>query len=338
MMKKIVFLGVLILILASSIFVTAFAASEVTVYTALQEGDMGPISKAFEQATGIKMNYVVVGGAGQVQTRILAEAANPQADVFLGGSSEFHAALSEKGLLRKYTSPNVKNVTETFIDPSGYWQGWYLGVLGFVLNTDRYTKEIAPKGVKKPATWDDALNPAWKGIFVSSNPSTAGGAYIFLCNQIFRLGEDNAWTYLKKLHQNVHHYTPNAPGPITAVATGEFILGMSWAHDIVNTRRQGYPIEVLVPSDTAFEIGTVSIIKNDKSGNLGNAQKLVDWLLTKEAGELNSKNSLRYSARNDVAAPSGMPVLNTVKLVKYDRVWAATHKADLLKKWEQIIQ
>jgi iron(III) transport system substrate-binding protein len=256
----------------------------------------------------------------------------------LGGSSEFHAALSVKGLLQKYRSPNAKYVTKTFIDPDGYWQGWYMGVLGFVLNKTRFDKELAPKGLKKPASWDDALNPAWKGYFVSSNPSTAGGAYIFLCNQIFRLGEDKAWDYFVKLNQNVHHYTPNAPGPITAVANGEFILGMSWSHDIANARRQGYPIEVIVPKYTAFEIGAVSIIKNDKSGNFDNAKKFVDWLLTKEAGELNTKNSLRYSARPDVTAPEGMPALTKVTLVKYDRVWASAHKDELLKKWEDKIK
>jgi iron(III) transport system substrate-binding protein len=338
MMKKIAFWGVLALSMILTIIPVFAEQSEITVYTALQENDMKVLAPAFEKATGIKVNYVVVGGAGQVQTRIEAEAANPQADIFLGGSSEFHAALSAKGLLQKYISPNTQYVSKTFIDPEGYWQGWYMGVLGFVLNSDRFAKELAPKGIKKPATWDDALNPAWKGLFVSSNPSTAGGAYIFLCNQIFRLGEEKAWVYFKKLNQNVHHYTPNAPGPITAVANGEFVLGMSWAHDIGNTKRQGYPIEVIVPKNTAFEIGAVSIIKNEKSTNLANAKKFVDWLLTKEAGELNTKNSLRYSARNDVAAPEGMPELKKVTIVKYDRPWAAEHKAELLKKWEETIR
>jgi len=337
-MKKFGMLGILVLILSITLVPVFADQPQVTIYTALQEKDMTVLTPAFEKATGIKVNYVVVGGAGQVQTRIEAEAANPQADIFLGGSSEFHAALGTKGLLQKYRSSNAKYVSKTFIDPDGYWQGWYMGVLGFVLNVDRFRKELAPKGIKKPITWDDVLNPAWKGLFVSSNPSTAGGAYIFLCNQIFRLGENKGWDYLKKLNQNVHHYTPNAPGPITAVANGEFILGMSWAHDIANTKSQGYPIEAIVPKDTAFEIGAVSIIKNEKSRNVANAKKFVDWLLTKEAGELNTKNSLRYSARTDVPAPEGMPELKKVSIVKYDREWAAAHKEELLKKWESTIQ
>lgn len=332
------FLTSLWLIVMLACLVPVFAAPpQVTVYTALQESDMGPLAAAFEKATGVKMNYVVVGGAGQVETRIIAEAGNPQADIFLGGSSEFHADLGSKGMLVKYLSPNAKGLAKTFIDPEGYWQGWYMGVLGFVLNSERYAKELAPKGIKKPATWDDALKPAWKGLLISSNPSTAGGAYIFLCNQIFRLGEEKAWAYFKKYHQNVDHYTPNAPGPITACANGEFVLGMSWAHDIVNTKAKGYPIEVIIPKGTAFEIGSVSIIKNN-GVNLENAKKLVDWLLTKEAGELNTRNSFRYSVRKDVAPPAGMPKLQQVKLVNYDRVWAAAHKEELLKKWENLLK
>ena len=336
-MKKLWVLGLLVLLIGLTVIPPTFAAQEVVVYTALQEAEMVPLAAAFEKATGIKMAYVVVGGAGQVQARIMAEAGNPQADIFLGGSAEMHAPLGAKGLLVKYSSPNAKSLDKVFKDPDGYWQGWYMGVLGYVLNTDRFNKEMAPNKVKKPATWDDVLNPVWKGKFVSSNPSTAGGAYIFLCNQIFRLGEDKAWDYFTKFNQIVHHYTPNAPGPISACATGEFILGMSWAHDIVKSSLQGYHIEVIVPKETAAEIGAVSIIKNGRN-NVANAQKLVDWFLTKEAGELNTKNSNRYSARKDVQAPAGMPDLKKVKLVNYDRELASNKRDEFLKKWEKIMQ
>ncbi|HOB88958.1 MAG TPA: ABC transporter substrate-binding protein [Bacillota bacterium] len=333
-MKKLI-LG-LIVLLTFVVCQNAFAANEVVVYTALQESDMVPLAKAFEEATGIKMDYVIVGGAGQVQARILAESKNPQADIFLGGSAEMHAPLAQDGLLVQYRSPRADELDEIFNDPEGYWQGWYMGVLGYVLNTERFEKEMAPKGVKKPTTWDDCLDPVWKGLYVHSNPSTAGGAYIHLCNQIFRLGEDAAWEYFKKLDEIVHHYTPGAPGPISACATGEFILGMSWAHDIVKTMREGYPIEVIIPEYTAFEIGAVSIVKGGP--NTENAKKLVDWLLAKEAGELNTRNSYRYSARVDVTPPEGMPSLADVVLVDYDRDWALNNRAEVVKKWETIIQ
>lgn len=78
----------------------------------------------------------------------------------------------------------------------------------------------APKGVALPETWDDLLDPAYKDVFVWANPTTAGGAYISHRLQIFRLGEDGAWEYLKELDQNVHHYYKGAGDVISPVATG----------------------------------------------------------------------------------------------------------------------
>lgn len=83
------------------------------------------------------------------------------------------------------------------IDPNHFWQGWYMGVLSIIINEERFEKELAPKGVKMPETWDDLLDPNYKDVFVWANPTTAGGAYIATACQIFRLGEDAAWDYLK---------------------------------------------------------------------------------------------------------------------------------------------
>lgn len=134
-----------------------------------------------------------------------------------------------------------------------------------------------------------------------SDPTTAGGAYIGLCTQIFRLGEAKAWDFYKKLKQNTDHFVPTAPGTITACANGEFVIGISWAHDIVNTKTKGYPVEAIVPKDTACEIGSVSIVKNGP--NTDNAKKFVDWLLTKEAGELNQKLLPLFGAQR--CSPTG---------------------------------
>lgn len=179
---------------------------------------------------------------GEITARIRAEASNPQVDVFLGGSSEMHDPLAKDGLLVRYDSPVAKEIDPKFHDPNGYWHGWYLGALGIVVNRERFRAEMP--GLEYPKTWDDLLNPAYKGKFVTSNPSTAGGAYIFLVTQVFRLGEDKAFQFLKELDKNVSHYTPSAPAPIQLVATGQFVAGMSWGHDILRVQSQGYPIDL----------------------------------------------------------------------------------------------
>lgn len=314
---------------------TGKKSNKLVVYAALNEGDVVKIQEKFKEDTGIEIEYLRLSGAGEASTRIQAEKDNPQADIFVGGSIEFYEPLAKEGLLEAYTSPNASELSNTFNDPNGYWQGWYMGVLGIVLNTERFEAELASKGLKEPTTWDDLLDSNYKGEFITSSPATSGGGYIFVANQLFRQGEEAGWKYLEELNKNVHHYTPGALDGIQLTATGEFIAGMSWAHDIAVTMKQGYPIKVIVPEETAFEIGGVGIVKDAE--NLENAKKFVDWLLTAEVQEMNTKSSNRYSVREDVTPPEGMIPLEDVKLVDYDRSQASAMKEEVVKRFNAMI-
>ena len=309
-------------------------SNKLVVYAALNDSDIQWMQKKFKDDTGIDVEFLRFG-AGDAAAKVEAEKAAPKADVMIGGSVEFYDTLGQDGCLDKYTSPNTQGLDSQFIDPNGYWQGWYMGVLGIVYNTDRFNKELAPKGVNPPASWDDLLNPAYKNLYVTSNPSTAGGAYIFAADQLFRLGDDKGWDYLNKLNGNVHHYTPGAVDPITLVATGQFVAGMAWAHDIESSMKKGYPIKVVVPDQTAYEIGGAALVHGGQ--NPDNAKKFIDWLLTKPIQEMNRDNSNRYSVLKAVDPPQGMIKLEDVKLVSYDRPKASAMKADVVKKFTQMI-
>ena len=190
-----------------------------------------------------------------------------------------------------------------------------MGVLSIIVNEERFDQELASQGLAYPETWDDLLDPRYKDVFVWSNPTTAGGAYIATACQIFRLGETDAWTYLKQLDQNVHHYYKGAGDVISPVATGEFIASIAWGHDSFKTQQEGYPLKLIIPKQTAYEIGGSAIVKGGP--NTGQAKQFIDWLLTKEAQELSVAISYRYPVRADVEAPKGLPALNAVDLVDY---------------------
>ena len=84
-------------------------------------------------------------------------------------------------------------------------------------------------------------------------------------------------------------------------------------------------------------MGAISIVKGGKPENLAAAKALVDWSITKEAGDLNVKLSNRGSTRTDVASAPGAPSLTSVKLVNYDRQWATDNKTRLLQKWQSTV-
>ena len=88
----------------------------------------------------------------------------------------------------------------------------------------------------------------------------------------------------------------------------------------------------VIPEQTAYEIGGAAIINGGP--NTENAKIFMDWLLTKEAQELNVESSYRYPVRTDVAAPEGLPALEDVDLVDYDRDQATAMRESVLEKFE----
>ncbi len=313
-------------------------SGKVVIYSALDSTVTTEVLKAFERQSGLKTEALTLAAAGTLATRIRAESARPQADIFLGGSVDFHAPLAKDGLLVPYLSPRLAEakLAKEFYDPAGSWYGWYIGALGIMYNRTRFEKEVAPTGVKAPANWDDLLNPAYKGQIVLPSPITTGGGFIFMATQIFRLGnEDRAFAWLKQLAANAT-FTPTAPAPITLVSRGEALVGMNWGHDIrAMAINQGFPVELVFPPDTATELGAASIIKGGP--NPQGAQQFIDFMLGRLPQDINAKFGLRYPTRPDAPVPLGMPALSTLRFVKYDRQWAIDNMMRLRDRWQREI-
>jgi iron(III) transport system substrate-binding protein len=312
------------------------ASGKISVYSALNESTNNAFVDSFKKATpGIEVEILPLAAAGELQTRIRTEKNAPNADVFIGGSSEFHDPLGKEGLLEPYVSPNAANIDAAYKNPGGNWTGWYLGIFGIVLNKDRWAQEMGGKA--KPTTWDDLLDPDFQGKLDMPDPVKTGGGYIFLANQVFRFGrdEERAMEYMRRLHANIGQYVGTAPQGIELVGQGQFLLGPNWGHDILTAASRGQPVELITPENTANEIGAVSIVKGGP--NTAAAKVFVDWVLTREAGELNVRLSNRLSVLKDVPPAPGAPTLDHVKLVDYDRAWATENKDRLIRKWQQSV-
>src|SRR5438067_3087410 len=314
----------------------ASASGKLTVYSALNESTNNAFVDAFKKATpGVDVEVLPLAAAGELQTRIRTEKSAPKADIFIGGSSEFHDPLGKEGLLEPYKSPNADSVDAAFKDPNGNWTGWYLGIFGLVLNKDRWDKEMSGKA--KPTTWDDLLAPELKGKLDMPDPAKTGGGYIFLADQIFRFNKDEekAMEYMKQLHANVGQYVGTAPQGIELVGQGQFLMGPNWGHDILTAATKGQPVEFIAPAQTANEIGGVSIVKGGP--NTDGAKMFVDWVLSPDGSALNVKLSNRLSVLPSIPPAPGAPTLDQVTMVDYDRVWAADNKDRLIKAWQAAV-
>jgi iron(III) transport system substrate-binding protein len=310
------------------------AGGKISIYSALNQSTNDAFFAAFKAAVpGIDVELLPLAAAGALQTRIIAEKDSPKGDIFVGGDRAFHAGLAKQGLLEKYVSPNAAAIPAAYKDPNGFWTGWYVGIFAFVHNTTR----LAEVGNKKPATWDDLLDPVWKGKIVMPSPINTGGGYIFLATQVFRFGMDEtkAMAFMKSFHANVAQYIDSSPNAIQFVSQGQFVGAPNWAHDILTTKAKGDPVDLDIIADTGNEVGSVSIIKGGPNTEASKA--FVDWMLTKDAGALNVKLSNRVSLVPGVPPAPGAPTLDTVKMVNYDGTWAADNQKRLTQLWQTTV-
>src|SRR5205814_2886040 len=87
---------------AATVAATAKPSGRISIYSALNESTNNELFKAFTAATSVQVDVLPLAAAGELQTRITAEKASPKADIFVGGSSEFHDPLGKQGLLEPY--------------------------------------------------------------------------------------------------------------------------------------------------------------------------------------------------------------------------------------------
>lgn len=317
---------------------SAQQAGRIVVYSALPDLETSLVNREFTRRTGIQVDALVVPAAGTLQARIRTEKDRPRGDVFVGGDRSLHIPLAREGLLLPYRSPVVRQagISTDFVDPAGFWHGWYLGALSIIINTERFDRELAPRNVRKPATWDDLVRPEFRGHFVMPSPVTTGGGYIFLAAQIFRLGEDRAWEFMKALNTNASQYTPTAPGTIALLERGEATVAMMWAHEAIGARiLRAAPLEVVVPPDTGFEIGAASIIRGGP--NPAGARAYIDFLMGRVPQDVNARFGFRYAVRGDVGVPSGATPFSQLKFVKYDLDWTVQNQTRLRERWTREI-
>jgi iron(III) transport system substrate-binding protein len=325
-----VFLGMLV-----GLAGLAGAQQKIVIYAAQDEKTTNEMTRMFTEETKIQTEVIRVAAAGTLATRIRAEKAAPKADVFMGGSVEFHEPLATEGLVLPYRSPVVEQakIDSAYVSPQNYWHGFFVNSLVIILNPQRFQREMASAGTSKPQTWDDLLNPVYSKKVIAGNPATCGGAYIFTAVQIFRQGgEAQGFDWLKKLDGQILQYTPTCPGTITLVTRGEAVAGITWADDSIEAMLQKQPIEVIFPPDTGAEIGGLSIIKGGP--NSEGAKKWVDFVLGKKAQAVKTELGFTYPVRADVDPPKNVPPLSAIKLGKYDRKWAIENRERVTKKWE----
>ncbi len=158
----------------------------------LSEGTL----EAFTAETGITVEQVAVGDAGQLVSQAVLTADTPTADVMFGIDNSFLCRGLEADLFSPYTSAGLDTVSSDLqLDPLNR-----VTPIDFSDVCVNYWSDALPGDA--PATLDDLIDPVNANQFVTENPETSSPGFAFLLATIDRFGEDGWEDYWSSLVDN----------------------------------------------------------------------------------------------------------------------------------------
>lgn len=327
----------MVLILLITLTMSAFAGGKqekkiLHIYTALGTEEAKLYIEAFEEETGIDVEWVRLS-SGEVLARIEAEAGNPQATVWHAGSNTSHINASKKGLLMPYTPNTDFKLMDILHADDWTWTGFYTGAIGFVTNTDF----LAKKGVKAPSSWEDLLDPVFAKNVSIAYPYTSGTAYTTYATLIQMFGLEKALDFWEEFDKNnVLMYNKSGSAAVTQAGLGEVAVGIGFSHDILAKGvNAGYPVVMSYPEEgTGYEVGGLSLIKGGPEIELG--KQFIDWCYGEKAQNL-FQNYNRLPVNPKATVKEGAVTLDQVKLIDYDFIWAGENKDKFVTAWRDRI-
>ena len=290
-MKKFAYITLLFV----PLFFSSYAsASEVNIYSYRQPFLIEPLTTAFTNKTGIKVNTVYLR-KGMIE-RMKAEGKRSPADVVLTVDISRLSALVEAGLTQQVNSDQLsKNVPSKYRDPAGHWFGLTTRARIIYASNERVK-------VGEIVKYEELADPKWKGrICIRSGLNAYNLALTSAI--IHHHGEDYAIEWLKGLKQNLARKPQgNDRAQVKAIWAGECDLSIG------NTYYMGKMLKDPEQTDWAksvnivfptFENGgthvNVSGIGMAKfSPNKDNALKLMEFLSSGEAQEIYATANFEY--------------------------------------------
>jgi len=243
----------------------------------------------FEASSGLKLRVLQSGDAGELLSKALLTAGNPQGDVLFGVDNNLLSRALDGDLFEPYESPRLEQVDESYVlDPEHRVTPVDHGEV--CLNYDK--EWFSSREIQPPRSLDDLTNPRLKGLLVVENPATSTPGLAFLLATIVRYGPGwrDFWLTLRENRVLVVDGWEEAYNTRFSGAAGE------GNRPIVVSYASSPPAEVIfgqprpeeaptaVVEDSCFrQIEFAGVLRG--THNEDGARKLVDFMLDKRFQE-----------------------------------------------------
>ena len=265
----------------------------------------------FEDLHNTKVQFLDLGDAGEALNKVILSKDAPLADLFYGTDNTFLSRALAADIFVPYASPLLAQIPDDLkLDGSNRLLPVDYGFIN--LNADRAW--FADKGMALPATLEDLIDPAYKGLLAVQNPATSSPGLAFLLATIGHFGEDGYLDFWRALRENdvlisdgwsesyFDHFTVGSGGagdrPLVVSYTTSPPADVLYAED---GRTEPASVNINPPTGTFRQIEFVGILQGTKQPAL--AQAFVDFLLDLPFQEDIPLQMFVYPAHTGAALP-----------------------------------
>lgn len=290
--------------------------NEVVAYTSVDQVFSEPVFRHCQERTGLVVRGVFdteeTKSTG-VLNRLIAESANPRADVFWSGDPVRPFVLVKRGLVQPYASPKAAGLPATLRAENGTWTGFAARARVLLVNSNLVPASDTPRSIR------DLADPRWKGKAAIANP-LFGTTTMHVAALFAAWGDEPAKAFLNELKANGVR-TASSNGEVKRwVSAGEVALGLTDTDDAHEAVTSGAPVRVVYPDrDGAGTLVMPTVAVLIKGGpNAENGRKLIDCLLSADVERRMASAAAHMPLRPGVPTPANVQPLSNIKPMQVD--------------------
>lgn len=247
----------------------------------------------------VDITFVRPGGWPVCLDKIRLWGGKPDADIFLGAGAPAHEIAKKEGLIVPYRPKGWERVPAKWHgmkvkDEDDYWTCFAPWIV-----TNLYNQKVLKKlRLPPPKTWNDLLNPIYRGNIVHTLPYASGTMHETAEIILQTFGEKEGWKYLRLLAAQLARFSTGSTDTTHITSRGEVPIGIAQPQmNAMVARRDGYPVRDLLPDKTILVPEAVALLKgapNEKVGKI-----FLDWLFSMD-GQKYVLEGGYFAARDDI--------------------------------------
>ena len=238
-----------------------------------------PLKEGFEKEYPFVQVDFFRGNSENIARRVLTEYQAKRYEVDVVSGSAATSMVQRAGFMQRFYSPHLAEYPPELKDSKGFWGSTnvYFMTLGY------NTRNV--KANELPRTYEDLLQPRWKGQMMWST-SRGSGAPQFIGNILLTMGPEAGKAYLQKLKaQNIAKSTASARQILDLVIAGEYPLAIQiFNHHAYISKTAGAPVDWQPLEPVTATINTIGLAKHAPRPHA--AMLFLDFLLSKKGQKI----------------------------------------------------